>query len=108
MSAVRSASPPPSPGERPGLLFRVRGQLSLTKMQAIFGLVAALLSIGGAFAQRGRGASPVEGGRLPSAGDSSALHDRGAPDPGDGRRDRRGPHAPRPSRGGDKAVNDVL
>ena len=42
------AGTPPSPAERSGLLLRVRGQLSLTKVQAIFGLVAALLSIGGA------------------------------------------------------------
>ena len=38
---------PSGPG-RQGLFLRVRGQLSLTKMQAIFGLIAALLSIGGA------------------------------------------------------------
>ena len=52
MSAVPPASDPagtpPGRGERSGLLLRVRGQLSLTKVQAIFGLVAALLSIGGA------------------------------------------------------------
>ena len=39
---------PSVPAERPGLLLRVRGQLSLSRVQAIFGLIAALLSIGGA------------------------------------------------------------
>jgi hypothetical protein len=34
--------------ERPGLFLRVRGHLSLSRVQAIFGLIAALLSIGGA------------------------------------------------------------
>jgi len=54
----------PSPDERPGLLLRVRGQLSLTKMQAIFGLVAALLSIGGAlygYLRPGKPAPPASG-----------------------------------------------
>ncbi len=37
-----------SPADRPGLLLRVCGSLSLSRVQAIFGLVAALLSIGGA------------------------------------------------------------
>jgi hypothetical protein len=36
------------PPESPGLLLRVRGHLSLSRVQAIFGLIAALLSIGGA------------------------------------------------------------
>ena len=35
------------PGERPGLLLRVRGHLSLSRVQAIFGIIAALLSIVG-------------------------------------------------------------
>jgi hypothetical protein len=39
---------PPVAGERPGLLLRLRGGLSLPRVQAIFGLIAALLSIGGA------------------------------------------------------------
>jgi hypothetical protein len=50
-----SAQPPsepgaasPAPTERPGLFLRVRGHLSLSRVQAIFGLVAALISIGGA------------------------------------------------------------
>ena len=36
------------PTRAPGLLLRVRGHLSLSRVQAIFGLIAALLSIGGA------------------------------------------------------------
>jgi hypothetical protein len=40
---------PPVPAEQPGgLLLRVRGSLSLSRVQAIFGLIAALLSISGA------------------------------------------------------------
>jgi hypothetical protein len=48
MSAEDERTTPAEPGERPGLLLRVRGHLSLSRVQAIFGLVAALLSIGGA------------------------------------------------------------
>ena len=51
MSTAPSPDPsaaPLQPGERPGLFLRVRGHLSLSRVQAIFGLVAALLSIGGA------------------------------------------------------------
>ena len=51
-----TASPPapdPSgaplvPGERPGLLLRVRGHLSLSRLQTTLGIIAAVLSIGGA------------------------------------------------------------
>lgn len=50
-----SAVPPPDPGSAapvpepaPDLLLRVRASLSLSRVQAIFGLIAALLSIGGA------------------------------------------------------------
>jgi hypothetical protein len=53
----------PAPAERPGLLLRVRGHLSLSRVQAIFGLVAALLSIGGAlygFLRPGRAADTGE------------------------------------------------
>ena len=39
---------PLAPGERPGLLLRVRGHLSLSRVQATLGIIAALLSIGGA------------------------------------------------------------
>jgi hypothetical protein len=51
--SVDPPAPEPSagslvPGERPGLFLRVRGHLSLSRVQAIFGLIAALLSIGGA------------------------------------------------------------
>jgi hypothetical protein len=38
----------PTSSERPGLFLRIRGHLSLTRVQAVFGLIAALLSIGGA------------------------------------------------------------
>ena len=55
MSAGPNASDPSdapdvatAPAQRPGLFLRVRGHLSLSRVQAIFGLVAALLSIGGA------------------------------------------------------------
>src|SRR5262245_37928954 len=47
-----SAEPEPassSAGDvRPGLLIRLRGHLSLTRVQATLGIIAALLSIGGA------------------------------------------------------------
>jgi len=51
-----TASPPPPdpsgaplvPAERPGLLLRVRGHLSLSRLQTTLGIIAALLSIGGA------------------------------------------------------------
>ena len=51
-----TASPPapdPSgaplvPAERQGLLLRVRGHLSLSRLQATLGIIAAVLSIGGA------------------------------------------------------------
>jgi Carboxypeptidase regulatory-like domain len=46
-SAPDPSAAPPIHGERPGLLLRVRGHLSLSRVQAIFGLIAALLSIGG-------------------------------------------------------------
>jgi Carboxypeptidase regulatory-like domain len=51
--STASSPPDPSaapvrPAERPGLFLRVRGHLSLSRVQAIFGLIAALLSIGGA------------------------------------------------------------
>jgi hypothetical protein len=45
------ATPPVEPAvadEPSGLLLRLRGSLSLPRVQAIFGLIAALLSIGGA------------------------------------------------------------
>ncbi|SRR5258706_7468050 len=51
---MSAASPPdpssdaPDAGEAPGLIVRVRGHLSLSRVQAIFGITAALLSIGGA------------------------------------------------------------
>jgi hypothetical protein len=53
MMTASSPAPDPSgsplmPGERPGLLLRVRGHLSLSRLQATLGIIAALLSIGGA------------------------------------------------------------
>ena len=39
---------PPDSELRPGLLLRLRGHLSLTRVQATLGIIAALLSIGGA------------------------------------------------------------
>jgi hypothetical protein len=69
-----SASPPPDPsvapaaaGERAGLFLRVRGHLSLSRMQAIFGLIAALLSIGGALY------GYLRPGRAPNTGDVVAI-----------------------------------
>ena len=43
MSATKSRTPP----ETPGLFVRLRAQLSLSRTQAIFGIIAACLSIGG-------------------------------------------------------------
>jgi hypothetical protein len=37
----------PTPSERPGLFLRLRGHISLPRTQAIFGILAACLSIGG-------------------------------------------------------------
>jgi hypothetical protein len=54
----------PTPAERPGLLLRVRGHLSLTRVQAVFGLVAALLSIGGALYGYLRPGRPPDSGEL--------------------------------------------
>jgi Carboxypeptidase regulatory-like domain len=46
---VREPSAAPlASAERPGLFLRVRGHLSLSRVQALLGLIAALLSIGGA------------------------------------------------------------
>jgi hypothetical protein len=57
----------PAPAERPGLLLRVRGHLSLTRVQAVFGLVAALLSIGGALY------GYLRPGRAPDSGELVAI-----------------------------------
>src|SRR5439155_59839 len=43
VSATKSRTPP----ETPGLFVRLRAQLSLSRTQAIFGIIAACLSIGG-------------------------------------------------------------
>ena len=45
MGADPAAPPPDAP---PGLLIRLRGHLSLSRVQATLGIIAALLSIGGA------------------------------------------------------------
>lgn len=42
-----SAEPAPAPHERPGVFIRLRGHLSLSRVQATLGIIAALLSIGG-------------------------------------------------------------
>jgi hypothetical protein len=55
------------PAERPGLLLRVRASLSLSRVQAIFGLIAALLSIGGALY------GYLRPGRAPNTGDLVAV-----------------------------------
>jgi hypothetical protein len=41
------AGTPTAPSDRPGLFLRLKGHLSLSRAQTIFGLIAALLSIGG-------------------------------------------------------------
>ena len=43
-----SGEPVPPPASRPGLFIRLRGTLSLSRVQATLGIVAALLSIAGA------------------------------------------------------------
>ena len=50
-----------------GLFLRVRGQLSLSRVLAIFGLIAALLSIGGALY------GYLRPGRAPNTGDVVAV-----------------------------------
>jgi hypothetical protein len=52
---------------RAGLLLRVRGHLSLSRVQTIFGLIAALLSIGGALY------GYLRPGRAPHTGDVLAI-----------------------------------
>ena len=56
-----------APAERSGLFLRVRGHLSLSRVQAIFGLIAALLSIGGALY------GYLRPGRAPHTGELLAL-----------------------------------
>ena len=46
---ARTPVPDPAPGREPsGLFIRLKGHLSLTRVQATLGIIAALLSIGGA------------------------------------------------------------
>ena len=66
-AASDGSSPPPDPVARPGLLLRVRGHLSLTRVQAVFGIVAALLSIGGALY------GYLRPGRAPDTGELVAI-----------------------------------
>ncbi|HXD95733.1 MAG TPA: carboxypeptidase-like regulatory domain-containing protein [Candidatus Acidoferrum sp.] len=71
LSDPRAAAPAaperPVTAERPGLMLRVRGHLSLPRVQAIFGLIAALLSIGGALY------GYLRPGRAPHTGDLVAM-----------------------------------
>jgi carboxypeptidase family protein len=71
MSAGTPASDPsaaPAAADpRPGPLLRVRGHLSLPRVQAVFGLIAALLSIGGALY------GYLRPGRTPHTGDVVAI-----------------------------------
>ncbi len=55
------------PAERPGLLLRVRGHLSLPRLQTTLGIIAALLSIGGALY------GYLRPGRVPHTGDVVAI-----------------------------------
>ena len=65
--APDQSATPLVPPESPGLLLRVRGHLSLSRVQAIFGLIAALLSIGGALY------GYLRPGRAPHTGDVVAI-----------------------------------
>jgi len=61
MSAEPVSAPPP---ERPGLLIRLRGHLSLSRVQATLGIIAALLSIGGflyGYLRPGKAVPPDQG-----------------------------------------------
>lgn len=49
LSVPEPVEAPPLPEERHGLLPRVAGNLSLPRVQVVFSLIAALLSISGAF-----------------------------------------------------------
>jgi hypothetical protein len=66
-AAPIEAPEPPVTAEPPGLFVRVRGHLSLSRVQAIFGLIAALLSIGGALY------GYLRPGRAPHTGDLVAV-----------------------------------
>jgi hypothetical protein len=60
-----SAEPVPAqPPERPGLFIRLRGHLSLSRVQATLGIIAALLSIGGflyGYLRPGKAVAPDQG-----------------------------------------------
>jgi len=54
----------PDSSSRPGLFLRLRGHLSLSRVQATLGIIAALLSIGGAlygYLRPGKTAAPDQG-----------------------------------------------
>ena len=70
--APGTAPTPPDAAARPGLLLRVRGHLSLTRVQAVFGIIAALLSIGGALY------GYLRPGRPSDIGDLVAIDQEGA------------------------------
>jgi Carboxypeptidase regulatory-like domain len=48
LNRATDPAPAPTPTEPPGLFIRLRGHLSLSRVQATLGIIAALLSIGGA------------------------------------------------------------
>jgi len=57
--------PEPAPGRQPsGLFIRLKGHLSLTRVQATLGIIAALLSIGGALYGYLRPHKPPDTGEL--------------------------------------------
>jgi hypothetical protein len=66
-AAAAEPGAPPGPDARPGLMLRVRGHLSLTRVQAVFGIVAALLSISGALY------GYLRPGRAPDTGELVAI-----------------------------------
>jgi hypothetical protein len=65
MSVEPAPRPTTSPSaERPGLFIRLRGHLSLSRVQATLGIIAALLSIGGALYGYLREHKPPDTGEL--------------------------------------------
>ena len=65
MSAEPASGPAaPPPDERGGLFIRLRGHLSLSRVQATLGIIAAVLSIGGALYGYLREHKPPDTGEL--------------------------------------------